>query len=118
MNPIFLSGFDELLEGILVPVIISLLAWLVRFALWGWTGFRALADILICCFAGIFTFWLLTSLHCNLYVSAAVVSIVGLFSREFFNFLRDLTQSLFSRRVIAAIWKRVEYEIMYRGRHR
>lgn len=106
-------GLNDLLEGILIPIAISILASVVRVALWGWKGVRHFAaNICVSCFAGVCAHWLLSCFHLSPTVNAVIISLAALLSR-------DCLAMVFSRKTLAvtagAVRKRIVSEIVYRA---
>lgn len=110
MNPVFIAGWEEIMEGIIMPVAIAVFSTFVRVALWGWTNIASVAATMCAsCFVGICTHWILTGLGWPPTLTAGIVSLMAIFSRE-------MLLGLFSRRTLLVIRRRFYLEIMTRGR--
>lgn len=116
MTHLLLVGMDELLQGIIIPIAISLVASLVRIAIWGWRGSRHFAATLCTgCFAGVMAHWILAHFAFDPTINAVIISFSALLSR-------DALALIFNRRNMArarqAIGQRMVDEILHRCRPR
>lgn len=113
MNPLLYVGVDELLQGIVCPIIISLAVGFVRAALWGWHGFRHfIANTTVGIFGGVIAHWILLHFSFDPTINAVIIACCALISK-------DAMQKIFSRQTAHcigdAIRRRLEREILHRG---
>lgn len=118
MNEMYgaLAGFEHLMHGIAVPILMGLLSGIVRLALHGWKGFGDwAATTFIGIFAGLIAHWLLAGSSYDSTMKALIEVMAALFGRDIMSFL-------FSKRTLAVLarasLKRAEHEILNRGRAR
>ena len=71
-----LQGVSELIVGIFVPIILSLVSTAVRLLRYGWKGVRHfLTSLITSVFVGVTVFWGLDSIDLSPTVDASIVSI-------------------------------------------
>lgn len=113
MTDILIKGYEQLLEGILIPLAISLAASAVRISLYGWHGLRDYAASLCAgSFAAICTSWVLQSFALPLPVHSSLVGIAAIIGKDTLSLL--LSRRSLSRFVLA-IRRRLVHEILTRG---
>lgn len=116
MKTLLFAGYDLIIDGILIPIVIGIFATAVRIALWGWHGLRhATACLCVGIFSGVCAHWILGEFQFSPTLNAVIISMAALFSS-------DMLRAVFSRRTLHAaanaMRKRLEHEILYRGRSR
>lgn len=100
MNDILLKGYEQLLEGILIPLLISLAASLVRLSLYGWHGLKDYAAALCAgSFAAVLTSWLLQSADLPLPVNSTIIGLSAIIGKDTLSLL--LSRRAIQRFVIA-----------------
>lgn len=114
MNKALYDGYEVLVQGIFIPVCISVAASLVRVALYGWHGARDYcASLCAGCFASVCAGWLLALCDLPMPVNAVVIGLAGITGKDTLAFL-------LSRKTLACIGqaarKRLSYEILNRWR--
>lgn len=101
MNDILLKGYEELLEGILIPLLISLAASFVRVSLYGWHGIKDYAASLCAgSFAAVATSWVLQTYAIPLPIHSTIVGLAAIIGKDTLSLL--LSRRLLSRLAIAA----------------